>query len=1004
MFKPVPTKLNHALLEEEMLRFWNAHHILEKSAAQCRGAPDFVLYEVPPTVNRKPGMQHVPAFVYKDVFSRYQTLRGRRVIRRGGWDAHGLSVEVEAEKHLGLISKVQIEQYGIARFNEQCRKLAFDFIQDWERLEERLGGWTNLKEAAITFANPYIGAVWGILKQLWEKGLLYQEEKMMPYCPRCGTPLSEHEAKLACEQTTVPAAFVRLPLVDDPGTALLVWTSAPWKLPGSVAVAAHPQAEYVIVEHDLPEGEAASTQHSEKLILARALLETVFHDQKVSVYETFKGTRLKGLRYQPLFKFTLTDKPAHRVILTENINLEQGSGLAPVSPLFNAPDQQAAAEHDLPMLETIAPDGTFLSQVRPWRGLFFKDAEGFILQDLQERGLLFRSEAFTQTRPFCRHCGASLLDYPRQSWYLRTSAYQDKLAGLNQRVHCIPEHSLRALLGGWLEKGGDWAVGRQRYWGTPLPIWQCVQCGQQMAVGSATELAALAGRKLEDVDLHRPGVDEIAFPCPECSGLMRRVPEVVDAWFDSGVMPLLPSMPTLEGQQGYPAKYPADLIYESSDQMRGWFYALQVVSAALLEGECCRNLICLEPLQDENVPKTAEKRVSTPGSLETLDKYGADVLRWYAVTADLAVREQTFTKDVIGTAQRDFVQAVWNAYAFFVAYSQLENWQPARLEPEERMRPLDRWLLSRLQGLIVEVTTALEALDVPKAVCSLQLFVDHLSKWHLKHSRRSFQKGAPADELRSAFAALYQTLVTLSRLLAPFLPFLSEEMYQNLVRSVEVKAPESVHLSDWPTADAVLSDALLETTMERVMKLAALGQSARAKASMKEHQPLSELTFWLDATEDAESLQPFSDLLAEELNIRLVRVRGAEGEAIDAQAAARPGLAAVSEGPCLAVLTTDLTPDLVSEGLASELVRRLQDFRKTADLGLTDPIRLFLSATPRLAEAIRTYRMVILEETRCLELQMVNDAASPPLNELSKKLFTIVEFEGERVTIGMEKV
>ncbi len=528
MFKAVSPHLEITLQEEEVLRFWKRNRIFEKSGQQRLGQPEFVFYEGPPTANGKPGVHHGLTRAFKDIFPRYKAMRGYHVIRRGGWDTHGLPVEISVEKQLGFTNKSQIEAYGIARFNALCRKSAFDYIQDWERFTDRLGFWVDLQEAYVTFTNDYIESVWWILKSFWDKGLLYQGYKVVPYCPRCGTPLSDHEVAQGYRDAVDPSVFVRLPLVDDPGTSLLIWTTTPWTLPGNVAVAAHPEIDYVKVERHLADG------GTERLILAEALVDQVFPDEAIKILERFKGKKLKGARYQPLFTFVIPEKPAYFVLLGDFVTTKDGSGLVHIAPAFGAEDLQVALEDDLPILMTVTEEGTFTPEVRPWSGKFVKNADPLIIQDLHARGLLLRADQITHTYPFCWRCDTPLLYYARGTWYIRTSQYKDRMVALNQEINWVPEHIKDGRFGNWLENNIDWALGRERYWGTPLPVWECQDCHQQQAIGSVAELSEKAGRDLSSLDLHRPSIDEIHWPCPECNGSMQRVIELIDVWFELG--------------------------------------------------------------------------------------------------------------------------------------------------------------------------------------------------------------------------------------------------------------------------------------------------------------------------------------------------------------------------------------------------------------------------------------------------------------------------------------
>jgi isoleucyl-tRNA synthetase len=1034
-------------MEEEVLHFWQSRAIFKQCRAQREGGPEYVFFEGPPTANGRPGVHHVLARAFKDIFPRYKTMRGYHVIRRGGWDTHGLPVEIEVEKRLGFTSKSQIEAYGIAKFNELCRRSAFDYIQDWERLTSRIGFWVDLKTAYITYTNDYIESVWWMLKTLWDKNLLYQGYKVVPYCPRCGTPLSDHEVAQGYTQATDPSVFVRLPLVEDPDTSLLVWTTTPWTLPGNVAVAAHPDVDYVIVERDLPEG------GREKLILAQPLLEKVFGAEPVRIFETFKGKKLKGLRYKPLFTFVTPDKPAHYVVLEDFVTTEDGTGLVHMAPAFGAEDMLAAQQYDLPVLMTVTPEGTFIPEIKPWRGQFVKDADPLIIQDLEGRGLLYRAETYTHTYPFCWRCSTPLLYYARGTWYIRTTQVKDQLVALNSHINWVPEHIKEGRFGNWLANNVDWALGRERYWGTPLPVWECRQCHHQEAVGSVAELSARAGRDLTGLDLHRPYVDDIEFICPECNDTMRRVPELIDVWFDSGAMPVAQWHYPFENKEVFERQFPADFICEAVDQTRGWFYSLHAISTLLFERECFRNVICLGLVLDANGQKMSKSRGNTVNPWDVIVEHGADAFRWYLYTAGPAGQERRFSIDLVGEVVRNFTLTLWNVYSFFVTYANLDGWTPAPAGSAGERSPLDRWLLSELHALVRDVTAALESYDVTGATRPLQSFVDVLSKWYLRRSRRRFWKSEADADKASAYATLYEALVALSKLLAPTMPFLAEELYQNLVRSVDSQSPESVHLADWPTSDPALVNDQLNAEMALVMRLASLGHAARMSAALKVRQPLAAAAFAVSSAAEARTLEQYAELLADELNVKAVRALGSAGEVIDyslnplprqlgqkykgqmpairaallalpsaaaaqtllagqavsvtvgeqtyailpeeveVRAAARSGLAVAADGAYLCALTTALTPELVAEGLAREFVRRLQDLRKQAGFEISDRIHLAVQATPRLAEALQAHRAYIMGETLALALEL--GAVDQPTGQF--------EFDGEQATVKLTK-
>lgn len=1062
MFRPVSPKFNPTLVEEGVLRFWKSHHIFEKTNSLRKGQPEYVFYEGPPTANGKPGVHHVLARAFKDVFPRYQVMRGKHVIRRGGWDTHGLPVEIGVEKQLGFTNKAQIEAFGIAKFNELCRQSAFEFIQEWERFTDRIGYWVDLDIAYVTYHNEYIESVWWILKSLWEKGLLYQGYKVVPYCPRCGTPLSDHEVALGYREAVDPSIYVRLPLVDEPGTSLLVWTTTPWTLPGNVAVAAHPEVEYVTVERTLQEAGQGGTSQTERLVLARALLENVFGDEPVRVLETYKGTNLKGKKYQPLFTFLAPDKPAYFVVLEDYVTTEDGTGLVHTAPAFGAEDMLAAQHHNLPVVMTVADDGSFLPEIRPWGGLFVKDADPLITDDLERRGLLFRSATYTHTYPFCWRCDTPLLYYARGTWYIRTSQYKDKLVALNQKINWVPDHIKDGRFGNWLENNIDWALGRERYWGTPLPVWQCQACDYQLAIGSVAELSELAGRDLSGMDLHRPFVDEILLNCPQCVGQMSRVPELIDVWFDSGAMPYAQWHYPFENQEKFHQQYPADYICEAVDQTRGWFYSLHAIGTMLMESETFKNVICLGLILDGDGFKMSKSRGNVADPWDVLTVHGADAFRWYLYTASPPGQERRFSVDLVGEVVRNFTLTLWNVYSFFVTYANLDHWTPSLASNNENEGPsdgLDRWLRSELYTLVRDVSEALDHYDVTNATRPIQTFVDDLSKWYLRRSRRRFWKSESDSDKQSAYATLYEALVTLSKLLAPTMPFLAEELYQNLVRSFDTEAAESVHLCDWPEAKLAAIDEGLNRDMALVMKLASLGHAARNQAQIKVRQPLAETAFSVASQEEARALAEYADLLEDELNVKKVRALGAAGEVVsytlkplpkqlgqkykgqfpkisqailtlnasqagpalmngqavtvivegtafeiqpdevEVRADAREGLVVAAEGPYLAALRTDLTPELIAEGLAREFVRRVQDLRKQAEFDISDRIILFVQASPGLRSAIESQKDYIMGETLTRELVF-----EVPASDGESGSTIHANFEGESATLRIVKI
>jgi len=1049
MFKPVTPKLDVKEMEEKVLRHWQRQDIFHKSLDQRLGGNEYIFYEGPPTANGKPGVHHILARVFKDIFPRYKTMQGFHVARRGGWDTHGLPVEIEVEKKLGFTNKRQIEAYGIGKFNDLCRESAFTYIQEWEKLTDRIGYWVDMKSAYITYKNEYIESVWWILKNFWDRDLLYQGYKVVPYCPRCGTPLSDHEVAQGYKDVSDPSVFVRMPLADTPGTSLLVWTTTPWTLPANVAVAVGTDVNYVTVERTLPEG------GTERLILAEQLVVKVFGDEEVKIVDHLKGKQLKGKKYLPLFTFLATTKPAHFVVLGNFVTTEDGTGLVHIAPAFGADDMQVAIDEDLPILSTVAEDGTFISDVKPWAGKFVKDADPYIVRDLLDRGLLFKKEEYLHTYPFCWRCDTPLLYYARPTWYIRTSQFKDRMVELNNQINWYPQHIRSGRFGNWLSNNVDWALGRERFWGTPLPVWECESCHNQTCVGSVKELSEKVGYDLSKSDLHRPHVDEIRFKCSECGGRMKRVPELIDVWFDSGSMPVGQWHYPFENEAQFKESFPADYICEAVDQTRGWFYSLHAISTLLFDSVSYKNVICLGHILDVKGQKMSKSRGNDVAPWEVLDKHGADALRWYLYTSSPPGQERRFSSDLVGEVVRNFTLTLWNTYSFFVTYANLDGWQPDADSVVE-FSSMDQWLRSSLHALVRDVTFALETYDVLGATRPIEQFVDQLSNWYLRRSRRRFWKSGSDSDKNAAYATLHEALVTVSHLLAPTMPFIADELYTNLVGSLDPKAAQSVHLANWPEYDPILINEKLNRDMNLVMKLTSLGHAARNKGNRKVRQPLSEIAFALPNRDEEETLMKSIDLLADELNVKKVRALNSAAEAVsyslnplpkqlgqkygnkypeirkqvlaldvektatallsgqtltlkidgdmveilpeevEVRIQAKAGYSVASEGAYVAALVTELTPELIEEGLAREFVRRLQDLRKTADLDIADRIRVVYSASELLSRAVSTFKTYIMAETLAVGL----DSGEVPGSWVQVE----DDFDGEHVCIALEMI
>lgn len=1056
MFKAVNAKVDIQKLEREQLDFWRTNRVFERTTEGREGSPSYVFYEGPPTANGMPGSHHVLARAFKDIFPRYKTMRGYYCLRKAGWDTHGLPVEIAVEKELGITHKHEIEEYGIAEFNKKCRASVLRYITDWEKLTERMGYWVNPDDAYVTFTNDYIQSVWWILKQFWEKDLLYQGLKVVPYCARCGTPLSSHEVSLGYEDVKDPSVYVRFPVRNKPGTYFLVWTTTPWTLPANVALAVGEKIDYVQVEGPSPDGEG-----TENLILAADRMQVaLIHPENYKVVRRFKGKELLGQHYSPLYTFLPVEQDYTYVVAGDFVSTSDGSGIVHIAPAYGADDMEVGRKYGLPVLKTVAPDGSFIDAVTEFRGMWVKDADPEITRDLRKRGLLYKSELYEHSYPFCWRCGTPLLYFARETWFIRSTAYRDKMIALNQTINWVPDHVKDGRFGNWLDDLKDWALGRERFWGTPLPVWIDDQTGEQLCVGSVAELSLLAGRDLTELDLHRPYVDEITFPNPKgTGGTMRRVPELIDVWFDSGAMPL--------AQWGYPAanqdtfarQYPADYICEAVDQTRGWFYSLHAISTMLFEQVAYKNVVCLGLILDGEGQKMSKSKGNIVDPWSVLDSHGADAFRWYLFTSGPPGESRRFSKDLVGDVISKFWLTLWNTYSFFVTYANLDGWTPATAAPAVADRdPLDKWVLAELHQLVKQVTESFEAYDVTNATRPVQAFVDSLSNWYVRLSRRRFWKSESDQDKASAYATLYECLVTVSKLIAPSMPFVSESLYRNLVSGIDSSAPDSVHLAEWPVYDPALIDEKRIQQMRIAERLVSMGRAARETVNIRVRQPLADARFAVRDADEAAGVRALSDLIASELNVKKVDVldgadsvvqyalnplpsalgrkfgkdfpivqkmlrEGAQEDVtlwaktllrgenisltigdqtfeiapaeVEVRRNAAEGYAVVEEGGYLAAMSTTLTEELVMEGFAREVVRRVQTMRRDADFNIDDQIIITFTASERLSKAIVQFSEYIQTETLGKSLEL-----GEPNGSSHKENF---EFDGETLTLGLQR-
>ncbi len=981
-----------------MLERWRERDVFRESMRRRQGAEPFVFYEGPPTANGRPGSHHVLARVFKDIFPRYQTMRGRYVERKAGWDCHGLPVEIAVEQQLGFTSKADIERYGIAEFNQKCRESVFEFLDDWTRLTERIAYWVDLEHPYRTLDDSYIESVWWALAQLWERDLLYEGHKVVPYCPRDGTALSSHEVSQGYKDVEDPSVYVTFPVTEpagplQAGDRLLAWTTTPWTLLSHAALAVAPELAYV--------------RTSDGYVLAEARAEAVLGED-AQVAERFHGRDILGTRYEPPFGFIPTEEfgpKGHTVLPADFVSAADGTGIVHTSIAFGEDDYRLGQEQGITVINPVRLDGTYDERMGPFAGRWVKEADSDIVEDLSSRGRVQHAERLLHSYPHCWRCGTPLLYYAKPSWYIRTSRLRDRLLAANDTVTWHPEHIKTGRFGKWLENNVDWAISRERYWGTPLPIWRC-ENGHAEAIGAFADLEAKAQRKLDDP--HRPYVDDFTYPCAECDAEMRRVPEVIDVWFDSGAMPFAQHHAPFENQDAFEARFPADYICEAIDQTRGWFYSLIAISTLLFDRSPYKTVLCLGHIADSEGKKMSKSLGNIVPPWDVIERHGADAFRWYFLTSKQPWDGYLFSTDAVGESLRQFLLQLWNTYGFYVMYANVNG--VARDVEAEPANELDAWVLSRLNETVAIVTERLDDFDATRGGHALAAFVDDLSNWYVRRSRRRFWDGEEA-----AFATLRHCLVTVSKLLAPFCPFMADEIYDNLDGS-----QESVHLEDWPQAGPV--DAKLERAMGVVRETVRLGLAARGQAKLKVRQPLRAAVV-VAAGEERAAIERLADVALDELNVKELRyvsqadelgsyevkpnyrslgprfgksmpqvaaavaaldpdhVAGAlrdggrvavsvdghdhELGADDLLLAMKPlaGYQLEREGSHAVALELELDDELRREGLAREIVHAVQNARKTSGLNVEDRIRLRLGGDDELLAAARAHEDYIARET-----------------------------------------
>jgi isoleucyl-tRNA synthetase len=1007
MFHEVNSKINFAKLDEYILHYWEEHNIFNKSVEARKGAKRYVFYEGPPTANGSPGIHHVLSRLFKDAVCRYKTMKGYYVPRKAGWDTHGLPVELEVESTLGFTNKAQIEEYGIAQFNQKCRESVFKYIKEWEAMTERIGYWLDMENPYITLDNGYIESCWWLLKQLWDKGLVYQGYKVTPHCPRCGTSLSSHEVALGYrDDAEDPSVYIKFrvepslifetakqkrlyELSRGKATYLLAWTTTPWTLPGNTALAVALDADYALLEVG-----------DEYLILADALREKEgLGDYKV--VEMLKGSDLAtitGVKYEPLYnphqfgverrrrefineagvlgspqlklqKLGEGEKLTYKVIAADFVSMEEGTGIVHVAPAFGEVDFEVGMHPDycLDFVQPVDLQGN-ITGTYPFAGKFVKDADPLIINDLKSRGLLYRSEKITHTYPFCWRCESPLLYYAKGAWYIKTTAIKDRLIRGNKEINWYPEYIKYGRFGDWLENNVDWAISRERYWGTPLNIWRCESCGNLECLGSVEELKARSKLTADSYqlkafrDLHRPYIDEITFACSGCNGVMRRVPEVIDCWFDSGAMPIAQWHYPFENKEQFEQNFPADFICEAIDQTRGWFYSLHAISTLLFDRPCFKNVVCLGHIVDAHGEKMSKSRNNVIDPWLVVDNYGADVVRWHLLTAAPGENVHSFSMQMVAETMRGDLLTLWNTYSFFVLYANIDHFVPqgtaAGLSPSH----LDNWIISELNRLIADMTKALDDYDLTSAARRAGDFVDELSNWYVRRSRRRFWKSEEDVDKLAAYNTLYQCLVTLSKLLAPFVPFTAEEIYRNLVCTADSQAPESVHLTDFPSVNKAKIDDRLNGEVRLAMKITSLGRAARAKAGIKVRQPLAKAIIALAQESERDALQKFAADIMDEVNIKeLEFVKDTLSEDM-------PYHAVANDGKYWVAIDIRLSPQLKAEGVSREIVRHIQTMRRAAGFDVVDHIVTYYQGKEDIARVLKDFGGYIKQETLSLEL------------------------------------
>ena len=1056
MYEKVPTNMNFVEREKKIEKFWDDEHIFQKSMDSRKEGPTYTFYDGPPTANGKPHIGHVLTRVIKDMIPRYRTMKGCMVPRKAGWDTHGLPVELEVEKMLGLDGKEQIEQYGLEPFIEHCKESVWKYKGMWEKFSGTVGFWADMDNPYVTYHNDFIESEWWALKQIWEKGLLYKGFKIVPYCPRCGTPLSSHEVAQGYKDVKERSAIARFKVKGE-DAYILAWTTTPWTLPSNVALCVNPNETYVKVKNG-----------DYTYYLAEALCDTVLEGE-YTVLERYKGKDLEYKEYEPLFDCATAicekqKKKAFYVVCDTYVTLTDGTGVVHIAPAFGEDDSKVGRKYDLPFVQLVDAKGEMTKET-PWEGVFVKKADPLVLKALDEKGLLFSAPNFEHSYPHCWRCDTPLIYYARESWFIKMTAVKDDLIRNNNTINWIPESIGKGRFGDWLENVQDWGVSRNRYWGTPLNIWEC-ECGCQHSIGSQAELKSMSPNYADvvkkyakemdeeangDVELHRPFIDDVTITCPQCGKQMHRVPEVIDCWFDSGSMPFAQHHYPFENKELFEKQFPADFISEAVDQTRGWFYSLLAISTLIFNKAPYKNVIVLGHVQDENGQKMSKSKGNAVDPFDALETYGADAIRWYFYINSAPWLPNRFHGKAVQEGQRKFMGTLWNTYAFFVLYANIDNFDPTKYTLEyDKLPVMDKWLLSKLNSMVKDVDDNLANYRIPEAARALQDFVDDMSNWYVRRSRERFwAKGMEQDKI-NAYMTLYTALVTVAKAAAPMIPFMTEQIYQNLVRKIDKTAPESVHLCDFPVVKEEWIDEKLEADMEEVLDTVVMGRAARNTANIKNRQPIAQMYVKAD-----HALSDFYvEIIEEELNVKKVtftddvraftsytfkpqlktvgpkygkllgKIREAltnlDGSAamdtlnetgaltfdFDGQevvltkddllidVAKKDGYVTEEDNYVTVVLDTNLTPELIEEGFVREVISKIQTMRKEAGFEVMDHIGVYQSGNDKIAELIKNNADEIKSEV------MADYIHLGEMKGFTKEW----NINGETVMLGVEKL